>query len=82
MWNKPGPAEFPPIVVITWLKNVAIVCLKMYKCEQRKGREEAKKISHILDRKALLSINAWSMQTLNEGGNEESQIYSYPTPRI
>lgn len=24
----PGPAEFPPIEVITWLKNVAIVCFK------------------------------------------------------
>lgn len=24
----PGPAEFPPIAVITWLKNVAIACFK------------------------------------------------------
>ena len=26
--NTPGPAAFPPIAVMTWLKNVAIVCSK------------------------------------------------------
>ena len=38
--NKPGPAEFPPIAVITWLKNVAIVCLKRYQVQAEKRKRE------------------------------------------
>ena len=26
--NSPGPAAFPPMAVMTWLKNVAMVCFQ------------------------------------------------------